>query len=82
MTFNARLHLAMARTGKSFHQLCREMGSAGGRRAAANKRRMREALEKFRVEQQRQSAMKLREADEVFSPQDRASIALDQRLGK
>jgi len=79
MSFLASIRRAEIRTGKSFWQLCREKGAAGGRKAAANKRRARAEHEKFHMEQSHQVAMKLKDADEVLSPQDVASIAIDQK---
>lgn len=59
-TFQQRVTQMMARSGKSFRECCRILGSHGGKAAAAAKRRRKVELERQKAEVNLQEAMGLR----------------------
>lgn len=70
MNWQARVQMMMARSGKSFTEVCRMLGRNGGRKAASNKRKRRA----FHVEQVRRR-LDCPDNDPIFTAQDQHNIA-------
>lgn len=77
MTFLARAHILMARTGRPFREICSRQGRNGGLATAAKHRRERAQQEAAQAEKRRQVACGTESPDalpEPFTTSDRRNI--------
>jgi hypothetical protein len=86
MNWIESVRLTVSRTHRSFHEVCRAKGSAGGRKAAANKRRARLVLEARELEKLRQLAQRTESPDALpdalLSTQDQINMSNEGRQAR